>query len=436
MSAPEAGFQIKGWCPGALRPMQSGDGMIVRVRPFCASLSLAEMHGIAEAAARYGNGHIDFTRRANLQIRGVGETALGPLQDALRALGLLDERPEVEAARNILISPLAGLDPAEALDMRPLARALADGIAAESALWRLPGKFAVVLDGGGRLPLSAERADLRIQAIPADGAVRIALGIDGASSPEWLGAAEPENATAAALLALRSIAADLAQRDGGHAKWPGRDAIARIRAGLSALHPEAIPAGPPPARADAPVGLLAMGNGGTVLGLGAPFGRLEAVQFHALVEALAKDGDAPGIRLSPWRVFYIPLRDRAASDRLMARARSLEFVTEAGDPLMRIQACPGRPACRAAHADTREDARGLAAWMRASGFPGTAHVSGCAKGCASSAPADLTLVGVPGGYRLMRDARARDEGGIPLAPTDIFARLDALAGLGKGARHG
>ena len=23
---------IKGWCPGALRPMQSGDGLVVRVR--------------------------------------------------------------------------------------------------------------------------------------------------------------------------------------------------------------------------------------------------------------------------------------------------------------------------------------------------------------------------------------------------------------------
>ena len=26
-------FEIKGWCPGALRPMLSGDGLVVRVRP-------------------------------------------------------------------------------------------------------------------------------------------------------------------------------------------------------------------------------------------------------------------------------------------------------------------------------------------------------------------------------------------------------------------
>ena len=29
MSAP----QVKGWCPGAHRPMMSGDGLVVRIRP-------------------------------------------------------------------------------------------------------------------------------------------------------------------------------------------------------------------------------------------------------------------------------------------------------------------------------------------------------------------------------------------------------------------
>ena len=26
-------WEIKGWCPGALRPMQSGDGLVTRIRP-------------------------------------------------------------------------------------------------------------------------------------------------------------------------------------------------------------------------------------------------------------------------------------------------------------------------------------------------------------------------------------------------------------------
>jgi precorrin-3B synthase len=27
-----SGFEIKGWCPGALRPMASGDGLVLRIR--------------------------------------------------------------------------------------------------------------------------------------------------------------------------------------------------------------------------------------------------------------------------------------------------------------------------------------------------------------------------------------------------------------------
>lgn len=66
-----AAVEVKGWCPGALRPMPSGDGLIVRIRPFCGALSLEQARGLAALARRLGNGHIDLTRRANLQLRGL-----------------------------------------------------------------------------------------------------------------------------------------------------------------------------------------------------------------------------------------------------------------------------------------------------------------------------------------------------------------------------
>jgi precorrin-3B synthase len=53
--------------------MESGDGLIVRVRPQCGTFTLDELVVLAEAAQRFGNGQIDLTRRANLQIRGVSE---------------------------------------------------------------------------------------------------------------------------------------------------------------------------------------------------------------------------------------------------------------------------------------------------------------------------------------------------------------------------
>ncbi len=109
-----AALEVKGWCPGALRPMRSGDGLIVRVRPLCGRFTPNELMALAEAAQRFGNGHIDLTRRANLQIRGASEETLPGLHEIIGGLGLLDATPEAEAVRNLMISPLAGIDPTAA----------------------------------------------------------------------------------------------------------------------------------------------------------------------------------------------------------------------------------------------------------------------------------------------------------------------------------
>jgi len=55
---------IKGYCPGALTPMQSGDGIVVRVRPFNGRLRRAQADGIATLAAAHGNGMLDLSTEA------------------------------------------------------------------------------------------------------------------------------------------------------------------------------------------------------------------------------------------------------------------------------------------------------------------------------------------------------------------------------------
>ena len=40
----------KGWCPGAYQPMQSGDGLIVRVRPRFARLNAKQALGLSQAS--------------------------------------------------------------------------------------------------------------------------------------------------------------------------------------------------------------------------------------------------------------------------------------------------------------------------------------------------------------------------------------------------
>jgi precorrin-3B synthase len=111
---------------------------------------------------------------------------------------------------------------------------------------------------------------------------------------------------------------------------------------------------------------------------------------------LASRAKATELRLSPWRSVYIGSRDRA----LLEGASAIGLIVDDNDPLLRIDACPGAPDCVSGSVDTRGDARRLAALAAGTGYRGSIHVSGCAKSCARSLPADLTLVGEAGRYRV------------------------------------
>jgi precorrin-3B synthase len=68
---------------------------------------------------------------------------------------------------------------------------------------------------------------------------------------------------------------------------------------------------------------------------------------------------------------------------------------------------------------TRDHGRLLAGLTARAGFTGTVHVSGCAKGCARSAAADLVLVGAGDSYRVIRNGTVRDESAGVFAASEI-----------------
>ncbi|MEO1612200.1 MAG: hypothetical protein AAFU55_07585, partial [Pseudomonadota bacterium] len=155
MTAPA----IRGWCPGAHRPMASGDGLIVRVRPPFAGLSPEQAHGLAEAATAFGDGWLELTNRANLQLRAVRENHLNALQEMLASLALIDADPSYEGRRNIIVDPLSK-------NARQIAADMAEGLRAEE-LAPLPSKFGFVVDPRPTRTLFNVSGDIRIE---ADGA--------------------------------------------------------------------------------------------------------------------------------------------------------------------------------------------------------------------------------------------------------------------------
>ncbi|WP_170363074.1 cobalamin biosynthesis protein CobG [Ruegeria arenilitoris] len=358
MSAPV----VQGWCPGAHRPMMSGDGLVVRVRPRLARLSAAQTLGLCDLALRFGNGTIDLTNRANLQLRGVAEANHQALLAEMSALNLLDAEPGIETRRNILVSPL--YQPGD-LTAR-LTQALIDRL---GDLPALPAKFGFAVDTDEARLLAGDSSDIRLERGPSG----LILRADGAETGR---------------LVIEDEAIDRAIE---LARWFAERFTSDTRRMARLIAVQALPEewqghAPGPT---APA--LQPGNGAMGPIYGAAFGQLPAAELRALVEA----SGAAALRVTPWRLFL--LEGGAA---IPAPA----FVTDGADPLLTTDACPGAPFCPQAQAETRAIARALAPRVS-----GSLHVSGCAKGCARMGAADLTLVGRNGRFDLVKHGRAGDE---------------------------
>ena len=76
--------------------METGDGLLARVRARRGRLSLDQAAAVAESALRFGNGAIGLSARGNLHLRGLSERTLPDLHARLSAAGLIDADPEAE----------------------------------------------------------------------------------------------------------------------------------------------------------------------------------------------------------------------------------------------------------------------------------------------------------------------------------------------------
>lgn len=441
MSTPSG--QVKGWCPGALRPMRSGDGLIVRVRLTGGELGPDHAAALAEAARRYGNGLIDLTSRANLQMRGIRDDTLQPLLDRLSELGLLDVSAAAEQVRNVMASPLAGLDPSAPIDVQPLVRDLEQALIGNDRFHSLPAKVGFLLDGGGVLPLDGVEADIALRAEDA-GHFRLEAG------GEAFGLVRREEALSAALgVAERFLA--LRQPD----ERRMRDVVKRLplaspqwfphvhrtcegstlsvgvgweTPGVEVLTPPRPSADPTHFQEEvrthrgqggAAPRLAGRHASGLFFAAAAPFGRLDSHQLEGLAALASAYGAS--LRLTPWRAILLaPL----AAD-IAAGVAGLGLVIDPTDPRLAIAACPGSPSCLSgevpAHADAAKLAPVLADFVAGGA---SVHVSGCAKGCARRAPASLTLVGRGGRYGVAFDADAKAPSRMePMALDELTAYL-------------
>lgn len=382
----------KGWCPTLTQPMRSGDGLLVRIKPPGGVVPAAAARVLARAAAQDGNGTIELTNRASLQVRGLTNETWPRFVAAMVAAHLAHDDPEVEHRRMVIASPLAGDDPGVSRHAAAVAADIEAMLARETRLAALPSKFGFLVDGGGVLPVRPASADIRVTLhgdaclVTADGA---ATGV----------ACEPADAAAvAARMALAFI------------DYPaGSPRRMRDLAGASGR-----PVAPPSA-----VGWLQYSSTDRgAFGVGLPFGVVDPTTLVALADVSERFGDGT-LRVTPWRVFAIP--GVTEPDAVHEASAALGLIATPTDPRVRMFACPGRPACTSATVATRADAMQLAAL----GLGGTLHIAGCAKGCAHPTSADVTLVGEAGRYDVILGGRPTDAPtwlGVTVAQAAVLLR--------------
>jgi len=416
----------RGACPTLSQPMQTGDGLLVRLTPTGTTIPCETFIALCAAARSHGNGIIEITSRGGIQIRGLTESSVTPFAAQIGGIDM-----QFSEGTPLLCNPLAGIDAREIVDSVALAADLRRAIAAAPFAATLAPKVTVAVDGGGTLHLDAVAADARLRADPTAGAafLRVAVGGDAASETP-LGSVAIQNAVDAVVRILGLISArGRAARARDIVATEGADAFRRAIANLVADRP--LPSPRPPSD---PVGVHLLGNGRVAIGVGLAFGHADSTALEELMRT-AVDVSATGVRTAPGRTLLVVGLAAQNARRLTEEAERLGFVVRGDDPRRRIVACAGAPICAAGQIPTRSLAPKLAGVAALASDGATiVHLSGCPKGCACPRPTALTIVGIDGRAGVVVNGSARDP---PLAMMTLDALpggLSRLEGVVRGLR--
>ncbi|MGX2995792.1 cobalamin biosynthesis protein CobG [Streptomyces sp. JNUCC 64] len=359
-------------CPGALRLHSADDGALARVRLPGGVLTTAQADRLGAAAVRLGDGDLHLTSRGNVQLRGLAEGCGTELAAVLDAAGLLPS-PAHERVRNVVASPLSGLDGRGHRPVGPWLRELDALLCADADTPALSGRFLFAVDDG-RGDTAALEPDVTLLAGPGDtatvligtGAGRAALTVPAADGPRT------------AVLAARAFlaAARTARASGADRVWRitdlpgGPDAVRRALTAVAGQAPATVTdhdltavagrapaasvhhapttaAGPAVTPVPGPPAPGALPGGVSVL---VPLGRLTPSQWAALLRAAERSGGE--LRLTPWRGVVLP----GAAPAELAELAAVGLVTGPGSAWDGVTACVGRPGCAKSLSDVRADA--------------------------------------------------------------------------------
>jgi sulfite reductase beta subunit-like hemoprotein len=349
-------------CPGGIALHEAQDGALARIRVVGGRLGAGQLDALA-ACARFGNGLVELTSRANVQVRGLRADAAASLVPLLSDAELFASATH-DRVRNILASPLAGRHPRSVATTDGVVGALDAGLCAAAELAVLPGRFLFAADDGSGLALEPA-ADA---ALVAEDARRFRLVLAGERTT--LGA-EPADAPALALEAARAFLALRAQRQWRISELDGgARAVARALGGdierAAGLRRERLEPG-----------LLAQGAGGVAVTALVPLGRLDVERLVALAAIVRSHGGE--LRIGAGRTVTLVDQRPDVAARLVPALTDMGLVMEPDSGWAGLSACAGAGRCARARLDVAAAAAARATARVPNAPP--EHWSACERRC-------------------------------------------------------
>jgi sulfite reductase beta subunit-like hemoprotein len=360
-------------CPGSLALHEAQDGWLARVRVPGGRLRAPQLSALARAAA-LGNGLVDLTSRANVQLRGLPSEAGDELADLLWRGGLLPS-PAHDRVRNVLASPVGGRHAAAVAFTDSVVDEIDALLCADPALASLPGRFLFAVDDGSGLALD-QPADVTLVARSPE---EFELGLGG-----WTAGVGDAHDAVAAASAFLSLAGGRAWRI-----WELPDGPAAVARQLGRKLAWGLAA---PACAPLVPGTESQRDGRAAVTALAPLGSLDGEVLDAIGQEL---------RIATSRTVTLVDVEPADVADVEGRLVALGLVLDSDSGWLGLTACAGLGRCPKARLDVR-----AAAAVRAAARGGESpaeHWAACGRRCGERPRQPIAVAASDGGALSVRD---------------------------------
>ena len=397
------------------------ESLMLRMRIPAGELTAAQMDGLADLTDEWGNGYLDITTRANLQVREIPPRNIVKVLLRLQELGLTSKGSGVDNVRNITATPTAGIDRDELIDTRPLAKGMHHYILNNRDLYGLPRKFNIAFDGGGGISAAADTNDIGFMAVQVKEAAAQAAGVEpgvyfrlelaGITGHQQFAKdvgvlVHPKHCVAVGAAILRAFneTGDRTNRKKARLKYvidrlgyEGFLALAeqkldfklpRLPLDQCEPRPRTLPHGQ--------IGVYRQRQPRMYyVGVVVPVGRLSAKQMRRLAE-LSRNYGTGEIRLTVWQNLLIPNVSDGFVETLKRNIVRMGLHHEASSISGGLVACTGAAGCKWAASHTKEHAVELARYLESRcpiDQPINIHLTGCPNSCAQHYMGDIGLLG-------------------------------------------